>query len=85
MSTLFLDTETVVQPEPFIEGLEPHPAVDVLDTCCRPDLTTSGTYPAQLGVRGRCYRVWCTRSFGWFAQFARFSECTQSRARTEWC
>ena len=39
------------QPEPFIEGLEPHPAVDVLDTRCRatitvtcvprPDLTTS--------------------------------------------
>jgi len=93
ISTLFLDTKTVAQPEPFIEGLEPHPAVDVLDTCCRatltvtcvprPDLTTSGTHPAQLGVRGRCYRLWCTRSFGWFAQFARFSECTQSRAWRE--
>jgi len=95
ISTLFLDTETVVQPEPFIEGLEPHPAVDVLDTRCRatitvtcvprPDLTTSGIHPAQLGVRGRCYRLWCTRSFLWFAQFARFSECTQSRARREGC
>jgi len=94
-STLFLDTETFVQPEPFIEGLEPHPAVDVLDTRCRatltvtyvprPDLTTSGTHPSQLGVRGRCYRLWSTRSFGWFGQFARFSECTQSRARREGC
>jgi len=95
MAGVFLDIETVVQPDPFIEGLEPHPAVDVLDTRCRatltvtcvprPELTTSGTHPAQLGVRGRCYRLWSTRSFGWFAQFARFSECTQSRARREGC
>jgi len=34
-------------------------------------------------LRGRCYRLWCTRSFGWFPQFARFSECTQSRAWRE--
>ena len=68
ISTLFLDTETVVQPEPFIEGLQLHPAVDVLDTRCRttitvtcaprPDLTTYGNLPAKLGVRGR----WCARS-----------------------
>ena len=61
ISTLFLDTGTVVQAEPFIEGLEPHPSVDVLDTRCRatltvtcvprPDLTTSIIHPAQLGVR----------------------------------
>ena len=41
ISTLFLDTETVVQPEPFIEGLQPHPAAVALHrgarvpSCCR--------------------------------------------------
>jgi len=39
--TLFINTETVVQPEPFIEGLQPHPAVDVLDTRCRATITVT--------------------------------------------
>jgi len=41
ISALLLDTETLVEAEALVEGLEAHPAVDVLDTRCRATITVT--------------------------------------------